>query len=264
MKFIIMTLSGIALLCTGIWFYPSAQEDPNIIRIGMMSGWAPFMTVNKYGEFEGFDVDVAQELAQRMGKKIFITDLGALSSLFVALDRNKIDIVLSGLDITQERLKKLNMVSYTGGATQEYALLFYKNIPENITSIEDLKNYPNPTVVVEPGVSAEKYLATFDYINKKQIASLVDRVLDLQFGKSLAMLVEPQIAKQLMAKNPELRALFVPLPPEFQIYGMGVATKKENQKLADQVQKIISDMKGDKTLKKLEKKWLLEEARDEA
>jgi arginine transport system substrate-binding protein len=264
MKIFVITALSFVLLGVGLWFYPRTPEDPNILKIGMMSGWAPFMTVNKKGEFEGFDVDVALELAKRLGKKSMISDLGALSSLFVALDRRKIDIILSGLDITQERLKKINMTSYLGNNTQEYVLLFYKNIPENISCLEDLRNYPNAEIVVEPGVSTEKYLASFNYINKKSLASLVDRVLDLQYGKSLAMLVEPQIAKQLMAKNSELKSLLVPLPPEFQIYGMGIATNKQNRELADQVEAAISAMKNDGTLKKLEQKWQLDEQNNEA
>ncbi len=58
-----------------------AKTDDTLI-VGMMSGWAPFMTITAKGTYEGFDVDVAQELAQRMGKKLVIQDLGSLHDSF--------------------------------------------------------------------------------------------------------------------------------------------------------------------------------------
>jgi ABC-type amino acid transport substrate-binding protein len=246
------------------WFYlKDNSSSKDTLNVGMMSGWAPFMVTNKNGEFEGFDVDVAEELAARLGKKINIIDMGGLASLFVALDQNKIDLIFSGLDITEKRREQMNMVPYTGEDTKEYTLLFYKNIPEGILSIEDLKNHPNPVVLVEPGVSAEKYLDSLKFIQKKQLASLSERILDLQYGKSLAMLVEPSIARRLMLKDQQFKGLSVPLPPLFQIYGMGIALKKENGALFEEIQLIVASMKKDKTLSKLEEKWQLSEVPNE-
>lgn len=264
-----MKYSLIALLVVSIfsyWFFfqkDNASSKEDTLTVGMMSGWAPFMVTNKNGEYEGFDVDIAKELASRLGKNIKILDLGALASLFVALDQNKIDIIFSGLDITEKRREQLNMVPYTGENIKEYVLLFYKNIPEGILSIEDLKNHPNPVVLIEPGVSAEKYLSSFNFIQKKQLASLSERILDLQYNKSLAMLVEPSIARRLMLKDPELKGLNVPLPPPFQVYGMGIALKKENNELTQKIQTVVAQMKSDKTLSKYEEKWQLKEVGSE-
>lgn len=258
-----ITLSVLVLVGLGFFLKENSSAKEETLTIGMMSGWAPFMITNKNGEFEGFDVDVAKEVAARLKKKLSIIDMGALASLFVALDQNKVDLALSGLDITEKRRQQLAMIPYTGEDTKEYVLLFYKKIPEGISSIEDLKTIPNPVVLTEPGVSVEKYLDSLGFIQKKQLASLAERILDLQYGKSLAMIVEPSIARTLMQKDEQLKSLSVPLPPLFQIFGMGIAAKKENSALTEKIQSIIASMKDDNTLSKLEEKWQLKEAGNE-
>lgn len=252
-----LALFGV-LFIAGIFFLNIHTEKENSLKFGMMSGWAPFMTINQQGLFEGFDVDVAEEIAKRLGQKSQILDMGSLAPLFVALQTNKIDMILSGLDITNERLKKLDMIPYCGENIEEYYLLFWQKIPENINNIADLKNYPDPVVVVEPGVSAEKLIDNYGFITKKQIAALPDRVLDVQYGKSLAMLLEPSVARSLMVKNTNLKALPVKLPQELQIFGMGIATKKDSA-LSKRIEDAIRAMKKDGTLEKLQAKWGLSE-----
>jgi len=247
-----------ALVLAGICITIRQTKKPDdTFTVGMMSGWAPFMTINTQGEFEGFDVDVAQEIAQRMGKKLEIQDLGSLASCFVALDQNKVDALFSGLDITQERVAKLSMIQYTGQDVKNFTLVFWNTIPENIKTLQDLRTITNCTVCAEPGSAQEKFLNQFDFITKKPLSSVIDMILDLKYGKSLAMILEPRVAARLQKQNPEMRLLDIPLPKEFQVFGMGIALKKNNTELRSVISKIIEDIKQDGTLTKLEKKWNL-------
>lgn len=257
MKVIAILVLSISLIAL-FWFQPwRFQNEPdNIMTIGMMSGWAPFMSVNPQGQFEGFDVDVANAVCERLKKTCNIIDMGSLAPLFVALESNKISAVFSGLDITKARREKMTMVPYFGDKLKEYYLLFWQQIPENVQSIDDLKSLPNPVVVVEPGVAPEKYIDQFPFIEKKQIATLSDRLLDLQFGKSLAVFLEPEMSQQVMRKNPKIKGFPVPLPEELQIDGMGIAVKKENNALSDAISAAIAAMKADGTMNKLAARWL--------
>lgn len=258
-------LAGIivSVCMAGILFFrvPSsgASDNGELLTVGMMSGWAPFMTINGNGEYEGFDVDVAQEIAQRMNRHLIIEDLGSLPSCFVALDQGRTDMVLSGLDITEKRLEKMAMVHYTGADVQSLSLIFWNEVPSAIHSMEDLRQIGEPIVCVESGSAQEKFLDTYDFVIKKRMNSVVDMVLDVRFGKSLAALVEPRVAARLARKNPEMRIVSVPLSYGFQIFGCGIAIKKENRELIDVVTSLIKHMYADGTLKKLEEKWQLRE-----
>jgi arginine transport system substrate-binding protein len=237
----------------------SAQHSSDTLTVGMMSGWAPFMTINEQGAYEGFDVDVANEIGQRMNKKVVITDLGSLSACFIALDRGKIDLLLSGLDITQTRKEQLNMIRYTGADVPALKLVFWNAVPAGIEKLEDLQTVPNALVIAEPGSAQEKYLDQFPTITKKSLTSISDMLLDIKFGKSTAILLEPRVATRLASQNPELKLITVNLPAQFQLYGCGIAIKKENSALAQAIEAIVAAMHEDGTLKKLEVKWQLEE-----
>lgn len=259
MKQAVLGVTLIVGLGVFFWLKPFAKTTDNkSLTIGMMSGWPPFMAITQQGAFEGFDVDVANELCTRLSRPCKIIDMGALTTLFVALEQKKIDMIFSGLDITKARREKLNMIPYYGESVREYSLLFWNKIPDGISSLEDLKSQPNPTVVVEPGDSPEKLIDQFPFIQKKQVASLADQILELKYQKSLALFREPHIARQLMRQNPELKALSVTLPPELQIFGMGVAVKKDNVVLNDNVNATLSAMKSDGTIDRIAARWFPE------
>jgi ABC-type amino acid transport substrate-binding protein len=222
-----------------------------------MSGWAPFMTINHNAEYEGFDVDVAKEIAQRLGKKLIIKDLGALSTLFIALERNKIDMVMSGLDITKARMNACDMIRYTGQNVTSYALLFWKEIPLEIRSLEDFKKIPQALICSEPGSAQEKFLDRYPFIQQKSLNKLDDMILDIRYGRSTAALMEPCMALRFVHQIPELKMLPIKLPQDFQTMGIGLALKKGSP-LRTALTQILNAMRNDGTLEQLERRYGLD------
>lgn len=244
------------LFCGCKNFFSSQKKDDNTLIVGMMSGWPPYMSINKQGAYEGFDVDVAKALAKQLGKKLIIKDLGGLTPLFLSLQQNKIDAIFSGLDITKKRQETLDMVQYTGEGIKAFYLLFWEKIPQGINSIDDLKNIKENTICVEPSSPSETFLSQpeFEKIKKKSISKTIDMIMEIKYGKSLCAILEPMIVQDLQNKNPEIKTLKVPLPEEFQIFGAGIALKKNSQ-LTTQVAQAITTLKENGTMKKLETKW---------
>lgn len=255
----------IALFCLGglgFYYFFNAQIASEVredqLVIGTVSGYAPFVSINSQGEYEGFDVDVAQELARRMQKKLVLKDCGSMVPLMLSLQNGAADLLLWALDITQARLREMTMIQYQGEDVTSYPLLFWQRIPEGVRSLDDLKG-KGAVVAVEPGSTQEKFLDQFDFITKKTLEKVVDRVMDIKYGKSLAAFTDPALVPTLKQKNPEIQVLDIPLGQEWMTYGIGVCVKKENKALADQVQTIVDAMKRDGTIKNLEIKWQLKE-----
>jgi len=240
-----------------IWPQTSANKE-NQFTVAMMSGWAPFMIINNQGNYEGFDVAVAQEIARRMNKELVIKDMGSLAPTFIALDQESVDAVMSGLDITDVRRKKLTLIPYSGEDVTNFTLLFWQNLPNNITTIQDLANQ-QATICAEPGSAQAKFLDTIAGIQEKSLSKLEEMILDIKYGKSDAMLVEPRIANRLQKLEPQLIALNVPLPREYQTFGYGIAIKPNNTELAKQMNNTISEMKTDGTLTTIKQQWQMEE-----
>jgi arginine transport system substrate-binding protein len=229
----------------------TTQDNSNLI-VGTASGYAPWVSINENGEFEGFDIDVIKQVAKKMNKNLIIKDLGSMASLFIALDQNKIDAIIWGMSITQDRLNKVAMVRYQGDKVTSYPLLFWNRIPGNITNIEDMQNM---TICVEPASSQDAVLSRYKNIIKLPTEKIDDALLNIQYGKADAALVEPAIAKKFKKIYPQIKTLAVPLAIENQVKGVGICIKQSNIKLIQQLTTATTDLIENGTIKTLQDKW---------
>lgn len=249
----------VTLLIYTITYIKNAAKlnSNNTLTVGMMSGWPPFMSINEQGKYEGIDVDVANALGKQLGKKVVIKEMGSLSTLFLSLERGAIDIILSGLDITQERQARMNLIPYCGEDITNMYLIFYRQIPQGVSSLEDLAKHANTTVCVEANSTSEKLIDLYPTIIKKQLKSISDIILDIRYSKSIAALAEPSVARNTFKKDPTLTYISVSLPKQLCIYGNGIAIKKENISLTNTIKEAILSLKTAGILDALEKKWNL-------
>lgn len=89
----------------------------------------------KNGEIVGFDVDLINEIAKHSGKKVEIKNM-ELHSLLAALSGKNVDLVISGLSVTEERLKKVDFsIPYS---STSMSLLYRQG--DQIHTLYDLKN----------------------------------------------------------------------------------------------------------------------------
>ena len=224
----------------------------NSLVVGVAAGYAPFVSVNPQGEYEGFDIDVANALAREMDKKLVLQDLGSMSALFTALNQGKIDIIMWGMSITPARLQKVAMVHYAGEPTQSYPLLFWEKIPTHVKSLADLAGQ---TVCVEPSSAQEVILDQYDQINKLPVEKIDDALLNLQYNKAVAALVESAIARKFKAKYPQIQILDLPLAQENQEQGIGIVIRPKDKLLIRQVQDAVQTLKDSQIIAQFSKKW---------
>ena len=69
--------------------------------VGVSADFPPFESVEN-GEFVGFDIDLIKAIGEEMGFEVEIRDM-SFDSLIAALVSGNLDIVISGMTITQER-----------------------------------------------------------------------------------------------------------------------------------------------------------------
>ncbi|HEV2601612.1 MAG TPA: transporter substrate-binding domain-containing protein [Candidatus Babeliales bacterium] len=249
----------IALVAIGSYYFYNKNTSPSssnndTLTIGTATGYAPWVSINQHGEYEGFDIDVMHAIANQMQKKLIIKDLGSMSSLFIALEQQKVDAIMWAISITQDRLNKVAMIHYHGDATTSYPLLFWERIPEGITTINDMTDN---TVSVEPTSSQDTVLSKYSFINKLATEKVDDALLNIQYGKANAALVEPSIAQKFKQKFPQIQILDVPLAAEDQVAGVGICINKTNANLIEQVTAAVQTLTENGTIKQLEEKWAI-------
>lgn len=248
-------VSALVIAAIGSYFFfkqPKSPQNTNQFIVGMTGGYAPFISINPQGEYEGFDIDIARALAAQMGKELVLKDLGSMSGLFMALDQGSIDAIIWGLSITQDRLKKVAMIHYQGEPRRCDPLIFWKAIPAGVSSIDDMKG---KTICVEPASSQDVGLSKYGFINKLPVEKIDDALLNIQYGKADAALVDPAIAKKFKAKYSEIQILDIPLAPEDQVEGVGIVIKLNNSSLIDQIEGAVARLRSAGIIVQLEQKW---------
>lgn len=230
-------------------------KEPLII--GTTSGYAPYVSLSTEGKYEGFDIDVAELLGQKLSRKVIIKDCGSMPSLMLALKQKKIDLLIWAVSITEERMKTINMVYYQGEQTTTLPILFWKTIPEGIQTLNDLTQDPKRSISIESGSFQESILKGYSNAVLKYVDKIDDVIMELKYGKSLCGTLDSSLLPRLLAKHPELKVLNLPIPEDKQSLGNGICIRKDNPELTAQIKQAISELIEEGKIEELKKKWNL-------
>lgn len=238
-------------------FQNAENTSKETLVIGLQSGYPPFEFMDTTGKIVGFDVDIAEIIAKKLHKTLVIKDM-EFEGEILSLKQGKIDLIVSGMNITPSRLKEILMVPYHGDDATSLSLMFWNKIPPGVNTLEDIALLPHATVSVEIGAIPESYITRYKNIKTKSFQGALSPLMDVKYGKSVANLVEKDVAEYLQKKHPEIKILNVPLPKEETIMGFGIGIKKENQELYQNIKTIIQDLKTSGEMKQIEDKWFKE------
>ncbi len=137
-------LAGVAAAATSAGFISSAQAKTmddvlkeGVLRVGVHPNSPPFSSRNAAGEFEGFDIAIANRLAQelKLAKVEFIPTETAQRVPFLVADT--IDISLGGLTRNSERAK---LIEYTFPLHTEVMGVLTTDKHPNLASYKDLND----------------------------------------------------------------------------------------------------------------------------
>ena len=217
----------------------------NDFIVGLTGDYPPFEFVRDK-KIVGFDIDLANEIASELGKKLHIKDMD-FDGLIPALQIGRIDCIISAMTATDARKKNVDFsIQYYAS---EFAMLYRRDNP-----IKTVKDLNNSIVGVQLGTSMENYLKTMlDQTENLEIISLKRTqaiVQELKLSRLDGVLVEEAQAKIFVQKYPELDyALF-----SADEMGYRIAFLK-NSPLKEQVDIVLHKLKNSGALDKLQNKW---------
>ena len=129
-------------------------KEKGEIVVAMEGTWSPWTYHDENDELVGYDVEVAKAIAEKLGVEATFVE-GEWDGLFAGMDAGRYDIVVNGVDITEERAQKYDFTEpYAYNRT---AIIVTKDNDE-INSFEDLdgKNTAN-TISSTYAELAEQY-----------------------------------------------------------------------------------------------------------
>ena len=225
------------------------EKKANVLVLGTNPTYPPYESVGAEGQCEGYDIDVAAAIAEKLNKQLEIREF-EFDALILALKQDKIDVVLSGLSITPSRQKEIEMIPYQGDPVRSLYLAFWKNRP-SFKSISELG-----MIAVQVATLQEGYLRTVEGAQWKSLEGNVEIVMELQHQKSQAAIFEPNIANALVKRFPDMQLVELPLEEKDWFLGNEIGINKKNTALIEQVKQAVDELRADGKLKELEKKWM--------
>ncbi|MGW0246411.1 transporter substrate-binding domain-containing protein [Nocardia goodfellowii] len=91
------------LAATGLSACGSA--DPNVLKVGTEGVYAPFSYQSSDGTLTGFDIEVVQAVAEKLGKKVEFVQI-PWDAIFAGLESKRFDLIANQVTVNDERKAK--------------------------------------------------------------------------------------------------------------------------------------------------------------
>lgn len=214
------------------------QEKGKVV-VGMSADYAPyeFHYIDENGKdvIGGFDVDIANEIANSLGVELVIQEMD-FDALVAALPAGKIDLVISGMNPTEKRAKVV-----------DFSEIYYNSQHGILVRSEDVDKYK--TFADLEGVKVGTQLgSTQEQISRNEIPNadlqllnnVNNLILELKAGKVDAIVMEKPVAEMAVKSNPEL-AVGNPIYEE-ESGGNAVGIAKGNEELLAKINEVIKNL----------------------
>lgn len=221
------------------------------IVVGLDDNFPPMGFKDENNEIVGFDIDLAKEATKRLGRDVEFKAID-WSSKEAELKSGRVNVLWNGLDITDKRKESM---LFSDPYMDNRQIIFVKKGRADIT---DEKSLAGKAVGTQSASTAEEYVDGADFFKKevkevKKYSDFVSAFMDLENGRIDAVVGDEIVGRYYMSKHPDsLEAVDVAVGPVSQF---GIAFAKDNQKLRDDVQKVLDEMVKDGTVAKISEKW---------
>ncbi len=219
--------------------------------MGFDEAYPPMGFVDEAGEFVGFDIDLAKEVTKRMGVELVLQPI-SWDAKELELSGGNIDCIWSGMTITPERLEQMTFaIPYL--ANQQIMVVMADS---GIAAKADTAGKVLGTQASSASVDVLE--ATPDLKDALAEVALYDdfvaALMDLKLGGIDVLLIDSVVGNYYIAQQ-EDPAAFVVLPEILQAEEYGIAVRKGEQTLADEISAQLIAMQQDGTLDTIRAAW---------
>ena len=225
---------------------------PQTLRIGT-SGSYPPLSFHQDGKLAGMEIALAEVVSARLKVKTSLVEI-PLDELIPALNSGKIDVIMSGLSITEERSRK---VLFTDP---------YMEIGQmGIIRIDDLVEWSQPQTLltkgkkigVKKGTTGERFVD--EDLPKAHVVRFdsIDAGTDALSNKQIDIFIHDaptiwRLTANFATEKKGLMGLYRPLTDEF----LAWAVRREDGALANALNQVLESIKADGTLNSIRGKWI--------
>lgn len=228
---------------------PANTED--ILVMATNANFPPYEYMEG-NEYAGIDIELAEKIAEKLGKKLVIENV-EFGSIVSGVQTGKYDVGIAGLTVTEDRKTQVNFTdSYATGVQ----VVIVKE-GSKIGTIEDLSG-ESVMIGVQQDTTGHIYASDTvengGYGEDHVIAYLngADAVNALVSNKVNAVIIDNEPAKAFVAANEGLKIL----ETEWITEDYAIAVNKDDTQLLADINQALAELKADGTIEKIVNKYI--------
>jgi polar amino acid transport system substrate-binding protein len=220
-----------------------AAHAADVLRVGTDATFPP-MEFTENGKRTGFDIDMVEAIAKKLGKQVEWVDID-FKGLIPGLVSHRFDMAVSAIYITDARKKVVDFTEpyYAGGLVA---------MVKDGSSIQKLADLDGKKVTVQVGTKSVGYLQEhYPKVQRVEVEKNQEMFNLVDIGRADAAVTGKPAAYQYVRTRPGLKVL----PEQLTTEEYGMALRKDEPELTKAVNKAIEQLKADGTYAAIVKKW---------
>lgn len=222
-------------------------KERGSIIVAMEGTWAPWTYHDEDDNLVGYDVEVAQNIAEKLGVEVEFIE-GAWDGLLAGLDAGRYDIMVNGVGVTKERAEKYNFS--TPYAYNKTAVIVRGDYDE-ISSMEDLKGKKTANTITSTYASqAEAYGATVTGVDD------LNQTIELLLSKRIDATLNAEVVfNDYKKEHPDSNIKIATYSDQVEEIAIPIRKGDDTVTLLEAVNDALDEMAKDGTLTELSEKY---------
>lgn len=204
-----------------------------VLRVGTDATYAPFETIDKDGNFVGFDMDFIRLVAAEAGMELKLMNIG-WDGIIPGLMNGNYDCLISAMTITAERKKQIAF------STPYFSIKQAIVVKSDNTSIKVPDDLIGKTVTVQNGTTGDLFASKIKDVKMKRFDTNPQAVQELLNNNADAAVMDDLVAFDAVKNSKGLKVIEIQKIDK-EDYGIGI--RKDNEKLVATINKAINTLK---------------------
>ena len=222
-------------------------KERGSIIVAMEGTWAPWTYHDDNNDLVGYDVEVAQNIAEKLGVEVEFVE-GEWDGLLAGLDAGRYDIMVNGVGVTDERAEKYN---FSTPYAYNKTTVIVRGDYDEISSMEDLKGKKTANTISSTyAAQAEAYGATVTGVDD------LNQTIELLLSKRIDATLNAEVVfNDYKKEHPDSNIKIATYSDQVEEIAIPIRKGDDTVTLLEAVNDALDEMAKDGTLTELSEKY---------